>query len=365
MTKARNVVSKWGVVGGLLLAGLLFAGCKHSKPDQPFAEVVNGAGQKAAVTPAPVTPAPVTPSDPKAGAGARGGSADVTSLLNGVSAETLREGDSLIIIFSDLNPAPPPFEERINDQGNITLLYNQTFHAAGKNRGELEKEIRERYVPKYYKYMTPNVKPQERFYFVDGEVKVPARQLYVNRMTVTKAIGSCGDFTDFANKKKVRLTRGDGRILIVNCVKALSDPSLDLEVFPNDKIHVPRKILSGKKAGTSCVARRFPVRIGRAATADLQLEEEGIWDEHLRLEMIPAEGIEMIVQPNALARVKGEPVQQTVLRGGDIIQIGSLKMQFFLSETRQAGLGLRESLTWAAVAAISFGQVALIYWLLS
>ena len=47
-----------------------------------------------------------------------------------------------------------------------------------------------------------------------------------------KAIASAGGFTDFANKKKVRLTRVDGRTQIVNCVKALENPSLDLEVYP-------------------------------------------------------------------------------------------------------------------------------------
>jgi len=54
-----------------------------------------------------------------------------------------------------------------------------------------------------------------------------------------------------------------------------------------------------------------------------------------------------------------------VLRSGDVIEAGSLKLQFWLSETRQAGLRLREGLTWAAIAAISLGQIALIYWLLS
>ena len=39
-------------------------------------------------------------------------------------------------------------------------------------------------------------------------------------------------------------------------------------------------------------------------------------------------------------------------------------MQFWLSETRQAGLRFREGLTWAGIAAISLGQVGLIYWLL-
>ena len=127
---------------------------------------------------------------------------------------------------------------------------------------------------------------------------------------------------------------------------------------------VQLKVLSGKRAGTAWVVRRFPVRIGRSTTADLQLEEEGVWDQHLQLDFNPAEGIILTTQPNALATVNGQPLQQTVLRNGDAIDIGSLKMQFWLSETRQGGLRLREGLTWVAIAAISLGQVGLIYWLL-
>jgi hypothetical protein len=39
-------------------------------------------------------------------------------------------------------------------------------------------------------------------------------------------------------------------------------------------------------------------------------------------------------------------------------------MQFWLSETHQAGLRVREGLTWAGIAAISLGQIGLIHWLL-
>src|SRR6266550_2200074 len=108
---------------------------------------------------------------------------------------------------------------------------------------------------------------------------------------------------------------------------------------------VQLRILSGKKAGTAWVARRFPVRIGRSAAAGLQLEEDGVWDQHLQLDMRPAEGFLLSAQPNALTTVNGQPVEQTRLHNGDTIQIGSLKMQFWLSETRQAGLSLREWLT--------------------
>jgi hypothetical protein len=127
---------------------------------------------------------------------------------------------------------------------------------------------------------------------------------------------------------------------------------------------VQLRILSGNKAGTAWVARHFPVRIGRSPNADLQLEESGVWDEHLQLDFKPAEGIVLSAQPNALAAVNGHAVQQTVLRNGDAIDIGSSKLQFWLADTRQTDLRLREGLTWAAIAAISIGQVALIYGML-
>jgi pSer/pThr/pTyr-binding forkhead associated (FHA) protein len=124
------------------------------------------------------------------------------------------------------------------------------------------------------------------------------------------------------------------------------------------------KVLSGKKAGAAWVARHFPVRIGRSAGADLQVEEGGVWEQHLQLDFNPAEGIVLSTQPNALATVNGQAVHQTILRNGDTIDIGSLRLQFWLSEIRQADLRLREGFTWAAIAAISLGQVGLIYWLL-
>jgi hypothetical protein len=127
---------------------------------------------------------------------------------------------------------------------------------------------------------------------------------------------------------------------------------------------VQLRILSGKKAGTAWVARHFPVRIGRSPNADLQLEESGVWDEHLQLDFKPAEGIVLSAQPNALAAVNGHAVQQTVLRNGDAIDIGSSKLQFWLADTRQTDLRIREGFTWAAIAAISIGQVALIYGML-
>ena len=94
-------------------------------------------------------------------------------------------------------------------------------------------------MPDFYKRLTVTVSTERRVYYVGGQVKGPGRQEYIGTITVTKAIQSAGDFTDFAAKTRVELTRADGRKVMVNCNKAAKDPSLDPPVYPGDKINVP------------------------------------------------------------------------------------------------------------------------------
>jgi pSer/pThr/pTyr-binding forkhead associated (FHA) protein len=125
------------------------------------------------------------------------------------------------------------------------------------------------------------------------------------------------------------------------------------------------KILSGNKAGSSWDARHFPVRIGRSAKANLRLEEAGVWDDHFTIRLDPAEGFVAEAHANALASINGQPVQRAVLRNGDTIEIGSVKIQFWLAEARQRGQGMREALVWMVISAVCFAQIALVYWLLT
>jgi len=123
------------------------------------------------------------------------------------------------------------------------------------------------------------------------------------------------------------------------------------------------QVFSGQHPGTT-FARRFPFVIGRNNNADLCLEQNGIWDRHLELHLQIPDGFLLKAHPQALTRVNGQPVQQAILRNGDFIELGALKIQFSLSETRQRGLRTREFLTWFALAALCAGQIVLIYALL-
>jgi len=122
-------------------------------------------------------------------------------------------------------------------------------------------------------------------------------------------------------------------------------------------------VLSGQKAGSHPVVRRFPFRIGRASGNDLQLEDGGVWDHHLSLEF-QREGFNLSVAPDALVAINGVPVQNQVLRNGDIITVGSAKLQFSLTAARQRGLRIREFFLWSLIAGVIAAQFALLYGLI-
>lgn len=124
------------------------------------------------------------------------------------------------------------------------------------------------------------------------------------------------------------------------------------------------QILSGKMAGTRWTARRFPVRIGRGTSNDLQLVEDGIWDQHLELHFDRSEGFSLAALSDALLTLNHDRVAAARLRNGDLIEIGSVRLRFWLGEVRQHGLRLREAVVWGLVTVMSLGEIALIYWLL-
>lgn len=158
------------------------------------------------------------------------------------TAATLRVGDLIKVVFSDVPNPPLPHEERVREDGNITLPYNVTVAAAGKSIGQVREEIHKAYVPKYFNHLTVTVGTTERVYYVGGQVKLPSRQPYIGYMSVLRAIDTAGGFNEFASRKNILLRRSTGEILKINYDKAIKDPSLDPEVFPGDSIYVERRI---------------------------------------------------------------------------------------------------------------------------
>jgi len=156
--------------------------------------------------------------------------------------DTLRVGDLVGASFQGA-PDLTNHEERIKDDGTITLKHIGAIKAAGKTVGELQRDIHAAYVPKFYPSLVVTVRAEERYFFVDGEVKLPNRYVYAGQLTVSRAIATAQGFTDFADRKKVELTRADGKQFVIDTNKAQKKPELDLPVYPGDRILVKRRII--------------------------------------------------------------------------------------------------------------------------
>ncbi|HEV2455323.1 MAG TPA: FHA domain-containing protein [Verrucomicrobiae bacterium] len=120
-------------------------------------------------------------------------------------------------------------------------------------------------------------------------------------------------------------------------------------------------VLSGKKAGNRVAASRFPFRIGRHPQNDLSLEDEGVWDQHVVLEFRKKEGFRVAAAREAIATINGNLAGEALLRNGDIITLGSAKLQFWIAPARQSGLRIRENSVWALLILIALGELVLIY----
>ena len=156
--------------------------------------------------------------------------------------EVLRAGDPVNVRFSGVVSPPKDHDERIKADGSITLAWVGRIQAEGLTTGELQEAIKKSYSTLYHD-LNVTVTSENRFFYIGGEVRVPTRLAYATKITLSGAINAAGGFTDFANKTKVKLTRANGEIHLINWKRAQKKPELDMEVFPGDKIEVPRRTL--------------------------------------------------------------------------------------------------------------------------
>lgn len=184
-----------------------------------------------------------TPVAPPPGyrADAFGGSTGTNSAPVAVELQ-FKPGDTIKVEFSDTELTT--IETEIKHDGTISLpLIEEPFKVAGKTSREAEAGIHKKYVPDLYRRLTVTVTPGARFFYVGGQVNRPDRLQYAGRTTVLKAIQTAGGLTNFADKKRIQVTRASGQIIIINWDKALKNPELDVEIFPGDQINVPESII--------------------------------------------------------------------------------------------------------------------------
>ena len=143
---------------------------------------------------------------------------------------------------------------RVNDNGELEVPYIGLVPAKGRTCRELAYAIKAALEKEYYYHATVilaiervSEKSRGRIY-VYGSVKgqgpqeIPADESY----TVSKAIIRAGGFGDFANKRKVKVTRKNGKDFTIDLKRVIEEGRTDEDMVlePDDQIYVPQRLIN-------------------------------------------------------------------------------------------------------------------------
>ena len=158
---------------------------------------------------------------------------------------TLRIGDVV-----EIRLAGVPMEEMsqfsapytVDDSGALNLPYIGLLKVTGLALNQAQTLIENRLKSdKIYTHPSVTISPgaNTRFISIGGQVKGPGRIPYTADLTLSSAIHAAGGFTDYADRKKVKLTR-DNTKEIVNVKEIGNHPEKDIKLLPGDQIEVPQ-----------------------------------------------------------------------------------------------------------------------------
>jgi polysaccharide export outer membrane protein len=143
---------------------------------------------------------------------------------------------------------------RVNDNGELEVPYIGLVPAQGKTCKELAYNIKGALEKEYYYHATvilavDRVSERSRGkVYVYGAVKsqgpqdIPSDETY----TVSKAVIRAGGFGDFADKRKVKVTRKNGQDFVIDLKKVIEQGKTEDDVVlqPDDQIYVAQRLVN-------------------------------------------------------------------------------------------------------------------------
>jgi polysaccharide export outer membrane protein len=143
---------------------------------------------------------------------------------------------------------------RVNDNGELEVPYIGPVPAQGKSCRQLAYDIKGALEKEYYYHATVilaldrvSEKSRGRIY-VYGSVRsqgpqdLPPDESY----TASKAVIRAGGFGDFANKRKIKVTRKNGQDFTVDLKRVIEEGRTDEDVVlqADDQIYVPQRLIN-------------------------------------------------------------------------------------------------------------------------
>ena len=156
-----------------------------------------------------------------------------------ITVYKLKAMDPIYIRFSGVQDQQF-LEDVIDENGEISLLHiPKPIKAAGLTTTQLEEKIERLYVDGgIYINVSVDVTMTAKTYYVQGEVKAPGQFPLTSGTTLLQAIASARGYTEFADKKKVRILR-QGTSIEKNMKSIEKNPALDVKIEAGDVVNVP------------------------------------------------------------------------------------------------------------------------------
>ncbi|NND33200.1 MAG: hypothetical protein HKN76_11470 [Saprospiraceae bacterium] len=130
---------------------------------------------------------------------------------------------------------------QVDAEGYVSLPLIDKIKAAGLNTYELKTKLDSAYTP-YLKFASTSVKLANLRVTVLGEVENPGLYYFFNdQTTILEAISMAGDFSDFGNRRKIKLIRRKGEIAETVMLDLSKSDFIGTEYFfvkPNDLIYI-------------------------------------------------------------------------------------------------------------------------------
>src|SRR5258706_1932105 len=183
--------------------------------------------------------------------------AGVTNAMDALDEKhrlAIRDRLSFRIVEDEEDPKPL----FVTDPGDLELPYLGRFPAEGRSCKELARAVKTELEKEYYYQATVIVavdlmaKSRGKVYLV-GPVRAPGPQEIPSDeiLTLSKAILRAGGFSDFADRRNVRVTRkregsaSEDRTYNINVAEILDQGkrAADLPLEPGDLVYVPEKLI--------------------------------------------------------------------------------------------------------------------------
>ncbi len=153
----------------------------------------------------------------------------------------LSRGDRIMISLRGI-PRPEEIKNVIDGLGEVTLPYIGQVRVAGLTTSDAERLIETTYIGGgFYRAINVIVVAEDKVYFVQGEVSRQGKFPMSGDVTLLQAITEAGGYSPFANRKNVKVIRGE-QVIFYNARDISDGKGIDPPVLADDIIVVQRSV---------------------------------------------------------------------------------------------------------------------------